>query len=91
MSVSRGSEGQHVHSMVSSFLKLALASLLAGSLLSFFGITPRAVLDSMGVTAEELHDGIVAAIAWAAPRMVMGAVIILPIWFATYLLMPPRG
>lgn len=91
MSVSRGSEGLHVHSMVSGFLKLALASLLAGSLLSFFGITPRAVLDSMGVTAEELHDGIVAAIAWAAPRMVMGAVIIVPIWLATYLLMPPRG
>jgi hypothetical protein len=76
--------------MLSGLLKLALASLLAGSLLSFFGITPRAVLDSMGVTAEDLHNGIVSAFAWAAPRMLMGAVVILPIWLVTYLIIPPR-
>lgn len=77
--------------MVSGLFKLALASLLAGSLLSFFGITPRAVLDSMGVTAEDLQNGIVAGFAWAAPRMLMGAVVILPVWLVAYLLMPPRG
>ena len=80
-----------MQSVLSGFFKLALASLLAGSLLSFCGITPRAVLDSMGVTAEDLHNGIISAFAWAAPRMVMGAVVILPIWLTTYLLMPPRG
>ncbi|MBA4795847.1 DUF6460 domain-containing protein [Rhizobium rosettiformans] len=77
--------------MVSGLFKLALASLLAGSLLSLFGITPRAVLDSMGMTAEDLQNGIVAAFAWAAPRMLMGAVVILPVWLVAYLLMPPRG
>ncbi|QRF51841.1 hypothetical protein D4A92_10530 [Rhizobium rosettiformans] len=77
--------------MLSGFLKLALASLLAGSLLSIFGITPRSVMDLLGVTAEELHNGMVSAFAWAAPRMVMGAVVILPIWLVTYILMPPRG
>lgn len=77
--------------LLSGFLKLALASLLAGSLLSFFGITPRAALDSLGVTAEDLHNGIVAGFAWAAPRMLMGAVVIVPIWLTAYLLMPPRG
>ncbi|MBB5277427.1 hypothetical protein HNR26_003507 [Rhizobium rosettiformans] len=77
--------------MVSGLFKLALASLLAGSLLSLFGITPRAVLDSMGMTAEDLQNGIVAAFAWAAPRMLMGAVVILPVWMVAYLLMPPRG
>lgn len=77
--------------MVSGLFKLALASLLAGSLLSLFGITPRAVLDSMGMTADDLQNGIVAAFAWAAPRMLMGAVVILPVWLVAYLLMPPRG
>jgi hypothetical protein len=77
--------------MLSGLLKLALASLLAGSLLSLFGITPRAVLDSMGMTAEDLQNAIVATFAWAAPRMLMGAVVILPIWLVAYLLMPPRG
>ena len=77
--------------MVSGLFKLALTSLLAGSLLSLFGITPRAVLDSMGMTAEDLQNGIVAGFAWAAPRMLMGAVVILPVWLVAYLLMPPRG
>lgn len=83
--------GRLVHTVLSGFLKLALASLLAGSLLSIFGITPRSVMDFLGVTAEELHNGMVSAFAWAAPRMVMGAVVILPIWLVTYILMPPRG
>lgn len=77
--------------MLSGFFKLALASLLAGSLLSLFGITPRAVLDGMGLTAEDIQNGLVAAFAWAAPRMLMGALVILPIWLVAYLLMPPRG
>jgi hypothetical protein len=79
-----------VHAFLSGFLKLGLASLLAGSLLSFLGITPRAVLESLGLTAEDLHNGVVAAFAWAAPRMLMGAIVILPIWLVTYLLLPPR-
>ena len=49
------------------------------------------LLDTLGVTAEDLHNGIVSAFAWAAPRMLIGAVVILPIWLVTYLLMPPRG
>jgi hypothetical protein len=80
-----------VQSLVSGLLKLALASLLAGSLLSLFGITPRAVLDSMGVTAEDIQNGLVTAFAWAAPRMLMGAIVITPVWLVAYLLMPPRG
>ena len=80
-----------MQTLLSGFIKLALASLLAGCLLSFFGITPRAALDTLGVTAEDLHNGILSAFAWAAPRMLMGAVVILPIWLVTYLLMPPRG
>ncbi|MDH4415235.1 MAG: DUF6460 domain-containing protein [Rhizobium sp.] len=80
-----------MHTLLSGILKLALASLLAGSLLSVVGITPRSVLDFVGITAEELHHGVLSALAWAAPRMVMGAVIILPIWLATYLLLPPRS
>ena len=80
-----------MQTVLSGFLKLALASLLAGSLLSVFGITPRSVLEFLGLTAEELRDGMVAAFAWAAPRMLIGAVVILPVWLVTSLLIPPRN
>ncbi|PYB77947.1 hypothetical protein DMY87_03680 [Rhizobium wuzhouense] len=70
---------------------MALASLIAGTLLSFFGLTPRTVLDGLGLTAQDIQDGIVAAFAWTAPRMLMGAIVIIPLWFLTYMLLPPRG
>lgn len=75
----------------SGLIKMALASLIAGTLLSFFGLTPRAVLDGLGLTAQDIQDGIVSAFAWTAPRMLMGAMIIIPLWFVTYMLLPPRG
>ncbi|KPF41601.1 DUF6460 domain-containing protein [Rhizobium sp. G187] len=80
-----------MQTFIAAVLKMALASLLAGMFVGFFGITPRTVLEGAGLTAQDLHDGLVATFAWAAPRMLMGAIIILPAWFLTYMLMPPRG
>jgi hypothetical protein len=80
-----------VQVFLSGLIKLALASLIAGTLLSFFGMTPRAVLDGLGLTAQDVQDSLVAAFAWSAPRMLMGAVVIIPLWFVTYMLLPPRG
>jgi hypothetical protein len=80
-----------VQAFFSGLIKMALASLIAGTLLSFFGLTPRAVLDGLGLTAQDIQDGIVSAFAWTAPRMLMGAMIIIPLWFVTYMLLPPRG
>ncbi len=76
---------------LSGLIKMALASLIAGTLLSFFGLTPRTVLDGLGVTAQDIQDGLVSAFAWTAPRMLMGAIVIIPLWFVTYILLPPRG
>lgn len=80
-----------VQVFLSGLIKIALASLIAGTLLSFFGLTPRAVLDGLGLTAQDIQDGLVAGFAWAAPRMLMGAIVIIPLWFVTYMLLPPRG
>jgi hypothetical protein len=82
---------QTVQVFLSGLIKLALASLIAGTLLSLFGITPRAALDSLGMTSQDVQDAIVNTFAWAAPRMLMGAIVIVPLWFVTYMLMPPRG
>lgn len=70
-------------------LKLLLASLIAGTFLSFFGLTPIAVLEFLGVTPEEIQIGLYNGFAWAAPRALLGAMLVLPVWFVTYILMPP--
>ncbi|GEO85202.1 MULTISPECIES: DUF6460 domain-containing protein [Alphaproteobacteria] len=70
--------------------KIALASLLAGSLMSFIGITTDSILAFLGLTMDEFWSGLTSAGAWASPRILLGAIIVLPIWFLTYLLLPPR-
>jgi len=49
------------------------------------------LLASIGLTPVELWDHIVHFVAWAIPNVVLGAVIILPLWFFAYLFIPPRN
>lgn len=71
-------------------LKIAVASLLAGAALSLFDISSAQILESMGLTPAALWDHILRATAWAVPNMVLGSMIIVPMWFLTYIFLPPR-
>ncbi|MBW8446868.1 MAG: hypothetical protein K0M49_14700 [Arenimonas sp.] len=77
-----------MYRFVTSLIKLALASLLAGSIMAFIGISTDSILAFIGMTAEEFWSALDAAGAWAGPRILLGAVIVLPVWLLTYLLMP---
>lgn len=81
--------GRAVHRFVTGLIKIVLASLLAGSLLSFLGITADTILLWLGLTPEQIWSGLQAMVAWASPRIALGAAIVLPVWFVTYILMPP--
>lgn len=78
-----------MHRFVTGLIKIVLASLLAGSLLSFLGITADSILLFPGLTPEQSGRGCRLRLAWASPRIVLGAAIVLPVWFITYILMPP--
>ena len=72
-------------------LKLILASLIAGALMNLFGLSAEKLLSSVGLTPAELWTYINQFVIWAIPNIVLGAVIILPLWFFAYLFVPPRG
>lgn len=76
---------------LTSLFKIVLASLLAGSLLSFLGITTDTLLTFLGLTPEAIWRGLERAYAWATPRVLLGAMIVLPVWLVTYILTPPGG
>ena len=82
--------GRAVHRFVTGLIKIVLASLLAGSLLSFLGISADNILLFLGLTPEQIWAGLRAAGAWAGPRILLGAAIVLPVWLVTYILMPPH-
>jgi hypothetical protein len=70
--------------------KLLLASLIAGALLNMFGMSAERILTSIGLTPLEAWEYVARFIAWAIPNVMLGAIVILPLWFFAYLFMPPR-
>ena len=68
--------------LVTSGIVLALAFLM--SILS-----TDAIIASMGVTPERLSELARQAFAWALPNVLLGALIIVPIWFLAFLFRPP--
>jgi len=77
--------------IISTLVKITLASLLVGVGLSFLDIKPEAVLRDVGLTPEELLSYLSGSVRWATPHVILGAVVTVPVWIVIYLFRPPRG
>ncbi|WP_349252072.1 DUF6460 domain-containing protein [Ciceribacter sp. L1K23] len=75
---------------VSVLFKILLASLMAGAALSFFGVTLETIFGLIGQTPDSMLDLGRRFIAWAAPNVLLGAFIVLPVWLVTWIFLPPR-
>ncbi|MFD2182320.1 DUF6460 domain-containing protein [Rhodoplanes azumiensis] len=69
--------------------KIAVASLIVGTVLAHFGITLDALVGELGVSPERLEQAVRRAVAVVLPNLLLGAVIIVPIWALIYILRPP--
>lgn len=76
---------------LSSLLKIALASLITGAVLSEFDISAADLLANVGMTPEELWTHLQTAVSWAIPNIILGSLIIVPVWIVIYLFRPPRA
>lgn len=75
---------------VYTLVKVALASLVAGAILSHLGIDSEHILELTGLTPERIADLARRALAWALPNVTLGALVIVPLWFLLILFRPPR-
>jgi hypothetical protein len=82
---------QQLGQFLTGLMKLVLASLIAGALMNLFGLSAERLLAGIGLTPAELWTHVNDFVIWAIPNIVLGAVIILPLWFFAYLFVPPRG
>ena len=78
-----------LHPLVRSVVKVAVASLIVGSVLAHFGITAEMLMKEFGLSFERVEELARRGIAWAVPNALLGAMIILPVWFVVYLFRPP--
>ena len=72
-----------------TLVKVVVASLVVGTILAHFGITAEQLMREFGLNAERLQDYAQKGFAWAWPNVLLGAMIIIPIWFVAYLFRPP--
>lgn len=72
-----------------TLVKVAVASLIVGSILAHFGITADKLIREAGITPEQVSELGRRAIDWALPNVLLGSLVIVPIWFIVYLFRPP--
>ncbi len=66
--------------------KLLLASFLVGLVLAFFDVTPREVLAWAGNLAREIAADFWGWVSWALSYVLIGAVVVVPVWAVFYFL-----
>jgi len=75
--------------LLATLVKIAVASLIVGTILQHFGITADQVLKDLGVTPERLIELFRQGFAWALPNLLLGLLIIVPVWLVIFLFRPP--
>jgi len=75
--------------LLATLVKIAVASLIVGTILQHFGITADQVLKDFGLTPERLIELFRQGFAWALPNLLLGLLIIVPVWLVIFLFRPP--
>jgi hypothetical protein len=85
------SRGDMPQKMGSTIIKLAVVSLLVGMALKFSGINPQELLLNFGETVQSIFRMGVEFLRWAPEYILLGAVVVIPIWAIMVLLRIARG
>jgi acetyl-CoA acetyltransferase len=72
-----------------TLVKIAVASLVVGTIMAHFGITANKLMHEFGLSTERLEELARRGFAWAWPNVLLGSIVIIPIWFVVFLFRPP--
>ena len=70
-------------------VKVLVASLIVGTILAHFGLTPDELMRAAGLSTARLEELARVTLALALPNLLLGALVIVPVWFLLYLFRPP--
>ena len=79
------------HGIVSTIVKLLVASLVVGFVLTFFDITPESVLHTLGGTAQSIFETFLRFLRWSLQYVLVGAAVVVPIWLLMWAWRQFRG
>jgi Family of unknown function (DUF6460) len=75
--------------LTGTLIKVVIASLIVGTILAHFGITTEELMTAAGLSSERIEELARKGFAWALPNLLLGSLVIVPIWFLFYLFRPP--
>ena len=65
------------------------ASLIVGTILAHFGLNTNELIKTAGLSPDRIEDLARQGAAWVLPNLLLGALVIVPIWFVLFLFRPP--
>jgi hypothetical protein len=83
--------GRMLGRLTRTLVKVLVASLIVGTILAHFGITTDQLMHVSGVSTDRVAELARAGFAWALPNLMLGAMVIVPVWFVFYLFRPPSA
>ena len=72
-----------------TLVKVLVASLIVGTILAHFGISTAELMKTAGLSPERIEELAREGFAWALPNLLLGSLVIVPVWFLFYLFRPP--
>ena len=78
-----------LYATLRTLAKVVVASLVVGTILAHFGISADQLMREFGLSADRVEDYARKGLAWAWPNVLLGAMVILPVWFIVFLFRPP--
>ena len=77
--------------LFSTIVKIAIASLVTGVVLNKLDLSAEEILGELGLTPDNVLAWVEGSVIWAVPHLVLGSMVIVPVWLIVYLFRPPRG
>jgi len=72
-----------------TLVKVAVTSLVVGTIMAHFGITAEQLMREVGLSTERIQEYARQGFACAWPNVLLGSIVIIPIWFVVFLFRPP--
>jgi hypothetical protein len=70
-------------------VKVLIASLIVGTILDHFGIRTSELIKTAGLSPDRIEELARQGVAWVLPNLLLGSLVIVPVWFLFYIFRPP--
>jgi hypothetical protein len=77
--------------VISTIVKIIIASLITGILLTRLNLSAEQILLELGMAPGAIMEWLEQGAKWLIPNIVLGSIVVVPVWLVVYLFRPPRS